>query len=348
EQRRPRRPAAARRTGGRAPGGADLRARRCRHLPAADRRRPRGRLDVRQVPRRDHGQRGRRRRPARPAGRHHHRRRRRPVRSVRAARAARPRGHRRARGDQPDLRDAGHLLRDLPAGRLPAVLLPQAHRTRPAGAARRHRPGRRPGHRADVALGERAERGAEPGVALRGPRGARPAALHRARPRLPADVLGHPGPRQRAGPEGAAPGHGRRRQPRGVRGRRRRDRPRAGRRRAAGRRRRARGGQAGSEGGAGQDPLRGAGGEPTDPDHPAQRPGRRGLLRRLAVPRAPRGLAAGAGPRPRQRRRRDRRLPAGVLHRHAHRGRDRDPAGGGRPERRAGRRARRARRGGPV
>ena len=52
------------------------------------------------------------------------------------------------------------------------------------------------GDRADVAVGHRLQRGAEPVGALRRPRGARPEADHRARPGLPADVLGHAGGRR--------------------------------------------------------------------------------------------------------------------------------------------------------
>ena len=81
---------------------------------------------------------------------------------------------------------------------------------------------------------------------------------------------------------------------------------------------------------------------PADPDPAAERAGRRRLLRRLAVPRPAGRLAAGEGPAARQRGRRHRRLPAGVLHRDAHRGRDRDSARRRRPQRASRRLARRA------
>ena len=81
---------------------------------------------LRQVPRRQLVQRRGRRRPLRPQGRDDHAHRRRPVRRVPARRAA---GLRRRRplgdaGRRPA--HAGHVLRDLPARRLPAVLLPRA------------------------------------------------------------------------------------------------------------------------------------------------------------------------------------------------------------------------------
>ena len=52
-----------------------------------------------------------------------------------------------ARGRQHRVPHAGDLLRDLPSGRLPAVLLPPAERARPAGHARRPGPRRRPRRR---------------------------------------------------------------------------------------------------------------------------------------------------------------------------------------------------------
>ena len=95
--------------------------------------------------------------------------------------------------------DAGHLLRGLPARRLPALLLPLPDRARPhdrgrrAAARRDPRRGRLLGHR------HRALAGAEPGRALPRLGGPRPAHPHRARPRLPPDVLGRPGRGERAG-----------------------------------------------------------------------------------------------------------------------------------------------------
>ena len=97
------------------------------------------------------------------------------------------------------VRHPGDLLRDLPAGRLPALVLPQADGARPAGQAVRHRLRRRPRHPADVAVGHRPQRGAQPRVALRRAGGAGAQAVHRARSGLPADVLGDPSARHRAG-----------------------------------------------------------------------------------------------------------------------------------------------------
>ena len=76
------------------------------------------------------------------------------------------------------------------------------------------------GTRADVALGHRAERGAEPGVAPRRAGGPGPPAVHRPRPGLPADVLGRRDRGPGAGAAGSAERHRGRGQPRGVRGRR--------------------------------------------------------------------------------------------------------------------------------
>ena len=71
----------------------------------------------------------------------------------------------------------------------------------------------------------------------------------------------------------------------------------------------------------------------------AERSRRRRLLRWLAVPRSAGRLAAGEGAGPGQRRRRHRRLPAGVLHRHADLGGDRDAARRWRSQRAVRRRA---------
>ena len=119
------------------------RAQRRRHLPPPDRRRPRARRVVRQVPRRQRRQCRGRRRPARQPHRADLRRRRRPVRHVRPRRARRPRRRQPLRVDPRRVPDAGDVLRDLPAGRLPAVLLPPPQRARPADPARRDRPRRR-------------------------------------------------------------------------------------------------------------------------------------------------------------------------------------------------------------
>ena len=63
--------------------------------------------------------------------------------------------------------DAGHLLRDLPAGRLPAVLLPPPGRAGHAADRGGLRPGRGPGRRVFWTTGSGAVRGAEP---VRAPR----------------------------------------------------------------------------------------------------------------------------------------------------------------------------------
>ena len=132
--------------------------------------------------------------------------------------------------------DAGDVLRDLPARRLPAVLLPLPDRAGPgdrAGGARPASDPRRRGLLVHRSPGCPPSRAASAHFAAL----ARPAAgagAHRPRPGLPADVLGRPGRGARAGRPGARARHRRGRQPRGVRGRGRRDRPAAGRRRPAG------------------------------------------------------------------------------------------------------------------
>ena len=65
--------------------------------------------------------------------RDHHRRRRRPLRPVRPPGARPARRRRPLRRPRPRVPDAGDLLRDLPAGRLPALLLPPPEGARPAG-----------------------------------------------------------------------------------------------------------------------------------------------------------------------------------------------------------------------
>ena len=222
------------------------RALRRRHLPPADRRRPGGRRDVRQVPRRQRRQRRGRRGPAGQPRGADLRRRRRPVRQLRPHRAGRPRRRQPLRGDPRRVPDPGHVLRDLPAGQLPAVLLPQAQRAGPADPRRRDRRRRRPGRPAVLVDGHRPVRRAKPQRTFRRVGGARAGAADRARPRLPADVLGVARRRHRAGAARAAARHRRGRQPRGVRDRRRRNQPAQGRRRAAGPRRRAGDRQAGA------------------------------------------------------------------------------------------------------
>ena len=104
---------------------------------------PRGRHDLRQVPRRQRRQRRRRGGPPRPQQRAGQPHRQRPVRPVRDPRPRRARGRPDLRHHRPLAADAGHLLRDLPARPLPALLLPLPPGARPAGDARGDRPGRR-------------------------------------------------------------------------------------------------------------------------------------------------------------------------------------------------------------
>ena len=221
---------------------------RRRPLPAAVRRGTGRRQDVRQVPRRLGDQRRGGRGPARPADRAgHHPHRRGPVRRLRAPAAARAGRRRPLRDAGRRAADPGDVLRDLPARRLPALLLPAAHGARPADP-------RRPSSTSSAVRAARVfwatvtglSRGAQPGGPPRGLAGPRPRSAHRARPRLPADVLAVPRGRPRAGRRRAAPRDRRRRQPRGVRDGRRR--ARSGRRGAgaAGGGRRAGRGQAGT------------------------------------------------------------------------------------------------------
>lgn len=100
----------------------------------------------------------------------------------------------------------------------------------------------------------RPERGAEPHRHAGRPGGARQGRHHRLRPGLASHVLAGPGPGTPVLPRGAAPRHGRRRQPRRVRGRHRGARARGVRRGAAGGRRGAGRGEAGSARCAGRAP----------------------------------------------------------------------------------------------
>ena len=101
--------------------------------------------------------------------------------------------------------------------------------------ARRHRLRRRPRDPADVAVGDRTQRGAEPGVATSPCSRRAPASSSPCSTWTTARCSGRPRrtPTEQV-QQGAAARHRRRRQPRGVRGRGRRDRARAGGRRAAG------------------------------------------------------------------------------------------------------------------
>ena len=176
----------------------------------------RGRHDLRQVPRRQRRQRRRRRGAARPhlrAGQPH---RQRPVRALRDPRPRRARRRPDLRHDRPVAADAGHLLRDLPARPLPALLLPLPAGARPAGDARGDRAGRRAREPPLLGHPHRPVRRAEPHGARHRLGAARAPAAHRHRPRLPPAVLarrvrGHPRRRRRHRGE-----HRRHRQPRGV------------------------------------------------------------------------------------------------------------------------------------
>ena len=133
-----------------------------RHLPPAGRHLAAPRGELRQVPRRQPGQCRGRRGPARPAQRGDHPYRGRPVRRVPARRAAGLRRRRPLRHPGAGPADPGDVLRDLPARRLPAVLLPPPHRAGPADPRRRAGPRRDP-RRGDL-LGHRHRpvRGAQP------------------------------------------------------------------------------------------------------------------------------------------------------------------------------------------
>ena len=85
--------------------------------------------------------------------------------------------------------DARHLLRDLPARPLPAVLLPVPPGARPAGDAGGDRPGRRAREPAVLGHPHRPVRRAEPHGVRHRLEPARPPPPHRHRPRLPPAVL---------------------------------------------------------------------------------------------------------------------------------------------------------------
>ena len=115
--------------------------------------------------------------------------------------------------------DAGHLLRGVPAGRLPAVLLPAAQGARPGDRRPRTGPGRHPRRPDLLGHGHGPERGAQPHGDARGPRPPRQVRHDGLRPGLAAGVLeGHSLERSGGRPallrRGPAPHHGRRRQPR--------------------------------------------------------------------------------------------------------------------------------------
>ena len=113
-----------------------------------------------------------------------------PLRRVPARRAAGLRRRRplRDRGRPPP--HAGHVLRDLPARRLPAVLLPRAQGARPRDPRARARPRRDQAGQGLLGHGHRPQPGAEPLRHARRAGGGR--GHHGARPRLAPDVLGQP------------------------------------------------------------------------------------------------------------------------------------------------------------
>ena len=129
-----------------------------------------------------------------------HQGRRRPVRRLLPARAARVRRRRPLRRRPPHAAHAAGVLRDPPARRLPAALLPRAEGARPDDLGRRARPRRDPRRGDPVDDRHRPEPGAQPrGHARRagGPRRARPSSTtsttgrcsgptRRRRPRWPA------------------------------------------------------------------------------------------------------------------------------------------------------------------
>ena len=195
------------------------------------------------------------------------------------------------------VRDAGHVLRDLPAGRLPALVLPQADRAGPAGASRPTSTStpsaatelmwlsvtglsEEPSRESHFAVLE-ARGPAQPFTVLdldyRPMFWATPAEateqVQRALPHVTVAVgnreecevaVGETEPERAADALLDARGGARRSSSRAPRG-------------------------------AGQDPHR-AGRVAADPDQAAERAGRRRLVRRVALPRAARRLAAGEDP----------------------------------------------------
>ncbi len=194
------------------------RAQRRRRVPPSDRRLPRGRLDVREVPRRESDQRRRGgvtarqldARPDRSGGR--------PLREVRAAGHARVWHRRQPRGRRARSAHPGHLLRDLPAGRLPALVLPGPERTRPPAASAGHAAGRAARRATALVHRDRAVAGAEPVGPPGRARCAGRSRDDRARPRLPTVVLARRSRCARRGARRARPGVRRGRQHRGVPG----------------------------------------------------------------------------------------------------------------------------------
>ncbi len=114
--------------------------------------------------------------------------------------------------------DAGHVLRDLPARRLPALLLPAAQGARPGDQRRRARPRRDRGCRHLLGHRHRASRGAVPQRHHGGAGGTRRARHSPSSTSTTGRCSGRRATRHTAHPRGGRPRRRRGRQPRGVRG----------------------------------------------------------------------------------------------------------------------------------
>ena len=218
---------------------------------------------------------------------------------------------------------AGDVLRDLPAGRLPAVLLPPAQGARPGDHAERAGPRRHQGRRRVLGHRHRPVRGAEPHRHPGRPRSEKRKRHHRPGPGLPPDVLAVPRGGQALGAAGPAARDRRGGQPRRVRHRGRRAGP-------------AEGGaesctKPGSSWPSSSRAPRASSPAKTQHHHRGtpgagrrhERPRRRRRVRRGAVPRAAGRLGHRAGDALRERRRGHRGVAAGLLGRHADGGRGR-------------------------
>ena len=233
------------------------------HHDGPRRRRPVPRADRRPAGRRPHASpsRSAAARPTSPsprrgwanAQRRHHEGRRRPVRPLHPPGAARVRRRRRAAsGPHPTLRTPVVVLRDPPARRLPAALLPRADRARHDARRRTSSTSTRSARRACSGRPAPGCRPSPAGGDAGRARGARRGACPTRSPIHDLDHRPHvPGPADESeagdvGARGAGARDGRRRQPRRGRGRGRHARPARGVGRAARARRRARDRQAGS------------------------------------------------------------------------------------------------------
>ena len=103
------------------------------------------------------------------ASAHHHPHRARPVRHATSSGSCGPRRRRRVRRAGRRAADAGDVLRDLPAGQLPALLLPLPDRARPAHRAGQPSAASDPGRQDLLVHGHRPVPGAQPRRALRAP-----------------------------------------------------------------------------------------------------------------------------------------------------------------------------------